>query len=1455
MINKIIQLSLNNRWIVLIATIVLVVAGLLEARKLSIDAVPDITNNQVQIITTAPSYAAQDIERKVTFPIEQACSNIAGIQEMRSFSRFGLSLITIVFDDDVDIYWARQQVAERLQKVQTDIPAEIGKPELAPVTTGLGEIYQYILRPAKGFEHRYSLMQLREIQDWIVRRQLLGIQGVAEVSSFGGLLKQYEICLNPHQLSAYGLSISNVMEALEKNNQNTGSAYIEKHSTAYFIRTEGLITNIKDIEEIVVKTNENGIPVQIRDIGKVCLSAAPRYGSLLYTSQNGDDQYEVVGGIVMMLKNENSNKVVKRVKEKIKEIQKTLPEGVIIDPFLDRTKMVSSTIRTAFKNLMEGALIVIFVLVMFLGNIRYGLLVATIIPLSMLFAVIMMNVFNISGNLMSLGALDFGLIVDGAVIIVEAVLYQVSQLKNKNKLKESDANELVYQTSSRMMNAAVFGQIIILIVYLPVLYFKGIEGKMFRPMAQVVMFALTGAFILSVTYVPVMCSWLVQSGNISHFHWSDKMMLILEKMYMKLFKRFFRKSVVWITGMIVLFGISILVLIRLGGEFMPVLEEGDFAVETRLITGSGLQTTIEYCKKASYVLAKEFPDEVEKVVSKIGSAEIPTDPMPIENADIMVILRPVPEWKKARTFDELAEKMQKKLSVIPGLSTSFQYPVQMRFNELIAGAKQDVVCKIFGENIDTLASLAHNVSAIVSKIDGVEGVYEEPVYGQPQIVIRFNRDKLAQYNISVEEANRMVKAVVAGNIVGQVYENERKFDIVVRLDSSYQKIEDLQQLLIPNGNGQFVRLQDIAEIKIHTDVNQIQREKARRRIIVGFNVRGKDVESVIKELNEKIRSVSFPSGYFVEYGGSFENLKTAKERLMITVPIALGLIFIMLYLSFSSIPLALLIYSTIPMSAIGGIFFLYMREMPFSVSAGVGFIALFGIAVLNGLVLISEFQQNRKSGLQGLKVIISGIRNRLRPVLMTTTVASLGFLPMFLNTDIGANVQKPLATVVIGGLISSTILTLFIVPVLYYRYILRKKKFHKGIPMMVIFYLLQYPLYTDAQEGYVVNYQMCIDSALKKNATLQKQKIIADYQKELIKTGWNIGKTTLQLQYGQYNGIYNDNAFQIQQNFNFPSVYQQQKKILHTEWYIAELEAELEKKNLQTTVGKLFYDIVVLNEKIRLLQSMDSIYQQNLRMLDIQFQKGNISSLEKNALGNVFMENQFALSEIIHQKQRYLLLLQILTGIKPIKDIIYEKALVNSETFTVQMYSFEDHPLLLIDKEKIHRQNHKVKLEKLKLLPEIFLGYTNQSLMGWGTDNVYYPISRRFQYFQVGIDVPLFFSTYTRKINAEQKLIRYYDVQYAFNKEVISSEYNKLYQQYQLYSNILKQYESTVLPNAKNIRITATFNYLKGNISYTEWANYITQSVKSENDYLNYVQLFNHTIFDMYYYLQTNTKK
>ncbi len=1229
----------------------LVFYGILQLNKLPIDAVPDITNNQVQILTSSPSYAAQDIERMINFPIEQACSNIDGVKEIRSFARFGLSVITVIFEDDIDIYWARQQIAERLQKIQDEIPIEIGKPELAPITTGLGEIYQYVVRPQKGYENHYTLDELRDIQDWIVRRQLLGVKGVADVSSFGGKLRQYEISINPHQLQAYQINIIDIMRALENNNQNTGSAYIEKNSTAFFIRTDGIIKSISDIENIVIKTTENNIPVQIKDVAKVKYGYAVRYGSLLYTSQQGKVQYETAGGIVMMLKGENSNEVVQRVKEKIQEIQQTLPEGVVIEPFLDRTKMVNSTIQTVIKNLFEGALIVITIIILFLGNIRYGFLVASVIPLSVLFAVIMMNLFQVSGNLMSLGALDFGLIVDGAIIIVETIVSRLSfNSIDKNPLY---INNLVYQSTSKMINSAVLGQVIILIVYLPILYFTGIEGKMFRPMAQTVMFALLGAFILSVTYIPVMSSWLARSNKIKHFHISDKIMDYIGNAYIKLFKIFFRQSKRAFIALIVLFVTSIYILIHLGGEFIPVLEEGDFAVETRLLTGSGLNTTIEHCKKASKMLSEKFPDEVQKIVSKIGTAEIPVDPMPIENADMMVVLSPPHQWKRARTFDELASKMQEELNKIPGISTSFQYPVQMRFNELIAGAKQDVVCKIFGENIDSLVKYAQQLSQIIQNIQGVEGVYEEPLYGRSQITIQYDREKMAMYHITVKDVNNVIQSAIAGNKVAKLYMNERRYDIVVRIDSSYWNTQDIENLLVPTQDGhQLIPLNKIARVQIQTGINQIQREDAKRRIIVGFNVRNRDVESVINELKDKLKGLHLPAGYYVQFGGSFENLQLAKEQLIITVPLSLILIFIILYFTFHSLSLSVLVYTTIPMSIIGGILFLFFRRMPFSISAGVGFIALFGIAVLNGIVLISEFDYLKKEYTSALRIIFIGIRKRLRPVIMTATVASLGFFPMFINTGIGANVQKPLATVVIGGLITSTLLTLFVIPTIYYYFILRlgDKRTHSLKILSSLFVFFMFLQNTNAQT--IVDLNTCIESALKNNLQIKSQEIISEYQKELNKTAWSIPKTSFQFQYGQYNGIYHDNAFQISQMFLFPTYYTHQKRMLEAEWSVSELKKRLLIKDIQNTVSKLFYDISIVNQKIKLLHTIDSIYQKNIQLLELQYQKGNISALEKSILVNHSYQNSILFNNLLFEKQRMLILLQLLTNIKQIDDVI-----------------------------------------------------------------------------------------------------------------------------------------------------------------------------------------------------------
>lgn len=1028
MLESIISFSVRNKVFISALTLALMVWGGYGLTRLPIDAVPDITNNQVQVITVAPSQAAQDIERLVTFPVEQAMATIPGIVEIRSFSRFGLSVVTVVFTDATDVYWARQQVSERLTVAQSEIPEGVGRPELAPVTTGLGEIYQYILKVKSGHESQYTAMDLRTIQDWIVRRQLLGTDGVADVSSFGGFVKQYEVALDPDRLRSMGLDIKQVLHALAANNQNTGGAYVDKRPSAYFIRSEGLIASADNVADIVVTTTEQGTPVLVKDIGDVRLGHAIRYGAM---TQNGKS--ETVGAVVMMLKGANSSEVIGNVKARIKEIANTLPEGVSIEPFLDRTKLVNNAITTVTRNLAEGALIVVFVLVLLLGNLRAGLVVASVIPLSLLFAVGMMNLFGVSGNLMSLGALDFGLIVDGAVIIVEATLHHIAGSRWSRMLSQREMDEEVNISAGKMMRSAAFGQIIILIVYIPILALVGIEGKMFKPMAQTVMFAILGALLLSLTYVPV-ASTLFLSKRPSHKrNISDRLINWLHRVYEPVLTWALTHRAVIVSLAAVALAASLWLFTTLGGEFLPELDEGDFAVETRVLTGSSLQETIDATLKGEEVLLQNFP-EVEKVIGKIGASEIPTDPMPLEAADMMVIMKDKSAWVSATSKDELIEKMQATLEEnVPGVFFGFQHPIQMRFNELMTGARQDVVLKIYGENLDSLTTYANQVANILPGIEGATDLFVERVTGLQQIVVRFHRDKLAVFGLSIADVNDVVNAAFAGKSAGQVYENERRFDLVVRLrENMRQSLDDISNLYVTTPRGQQVPLRQVATVTMEGGPIQIQRDNAHRRITIGFNVRGRDVESIIDELKEKVAgSTHFAAGYYITYGGSFQNLIEARQRLMVAVPVALALIFMLLYFTFRSVKHGLLIFTAIPLSAIGGVAALWLRGMPFSISAGVGFIALFGVSVLNGIVLIAEFNRQRLSGAPIRQTVIEGASIRLRPVIMTAMVASLGFLPMALSHGSGAEVQKPLATVVIGGLVSATLLTLVVLPCLY----------------------------------------------------------------------------------------------------------------------------------------------------------------------------------------------------------------------------------------------------------------------------------------------------------------------------------------------------------------------------------------------------------------------------------------
>lgn len=1441
MLNSIIRFSIRNKLIVGLFTLALILYGAIQVSKLPIDAVPDITNNQVQIISVAPSLGATDIERLVTFPIEQANSNIPGITEIRSFSRFGLSLVTIVFDDDVDVYWARQQVSERLQKVQSEIPPGLAVPELGPVTTGLGEIYQYVLRPKPGYEHQYSISDLRTIQDWIVRRQLLGVKGVADVSSFGGMLKQYEIAIKPEKLRELNVTINELFDAVSANNSNTGGAYIEKGPSVLYIRSEGLVKTMDDISSIKIKMLSNGIPILVRDVAEVRIGSAVRYGAMSY-----NDKGEVAGAVVMMLKGGNSNQVIKAVKERVEAIKKTLPEGIILEPFLDRTKMVNNAIGTVEKNLLEGALIVIFILVLFLGNFRAGLIVASVIPLSMLFAIILMNLFGVSGNLMSLGALDFGLIVDGAVIIVEAVMHALSSNKSylgMSQLSRGQMDGEVETSSSRMMNSAVFGQIIILIVYLPIFSLQGIEGKMFKPMAQTVAFALAGAFVLSLTYIPMMSATFLSRKTTHKKNISDRMMEKIEQAFKRLMNFVLKHQVKAIAISLVLFTGALVLLSQLGGEFIPALEEGDFALETRVLPGSNLNVSIKAAHDASEILLKKFP-EVEKVVSKIGSGEVPTDPMPIDAQDLMIILKDKKEWSSAKTFDELAKKMGKELSVIPGVSFGFQYPVQMRFNELMTGAKQDVVCKLFGEDLDTLVKYADILGRIAHTVEGAEGVYIEPVAGISQIIIEYDRKALAQYGLDVATVNKVVNTAFAGESAGKVYEGEKRFDLVIRLNESERKhLDNVRNLLVPLSNELAVPLYLLANVEEKVGPNQIQREDAKRRIIVGFNVRGRDMESMVNELQDKVsKQVKLPAGYYVKYGGAFENLNAAKQRLSIAVPIALGLILLMLYFAFGSFRMGLLIFSAIPLSAIGGVFALYLRGLPFSISAGVGFIALFGVAVLNGIVLIAEFRRLGKEIEDPLEVVKTGTQARLRPVLMTAFVASLGFLPMALSHGAGAEVQRPLATVVIGGLLIATFLTLFLLPILYLKFQKKEFKMEKSMKALLGFLMLMGAGAAQAQSPITLN--EAVDTALSNSLILRNEQLRQEFSKLLAGTAFEMPKTNVSVDLGQINSYYFDNLYGLSQTMSFPTVYSRNKTYLLDLAEASQSRQALSVIEMKRQIRKVFHYLLYLDQKELLLRQTDTIFAEIQRKTSLKLQLGESDILEKSNADNQRAGIAIQLNQLESDRQLYRIRLQLLLNsgqsFIPFSDKLkYDWNKMDSSLLLA-------HPEVKQLWNEYKAAESKIRLEKSHLLPDLSLAYSSMTMHGLGADNVFYTGSTRFKSVQFGVSIPLFnLSAQSKKIKMaeveSQMAINSYNQKLNEYRSQWSAGFNRLLQ----LQSAMSLYESSMLDNAEKMRMAANQRLEKGEIDYIEWTIIIAQYLNIKNDYLDTINQYNETLIDL----------
>ena len=1455
MLDRIILFSIQNKLIIGILTLILIVLGIYSLTRLHIDAVPDITNNQVQIITTSPSLAAQEVERLVTFPVETAMSTIPNTEEIRSVSRFGLSVVTIVFKDNIDVYWARQQITERLKNASQQIPEGAGIPELAPVTTGLGEIYQYVLHTKKGYEKKYPPMELRSIQDWIVRRQLLGTEGVADVSSFGGFLKQYEIAIDPFKLRSFGISMSDIFTALKQNNQNTGGAYIDKKPNAYSIRSEGLIGSLDDIEKIQVTETAKGLPVLIKDIATVQFGHAVRYGAMI---RNEDG--EVVGGLVLMLKGANSSQVIGNVKERIEQIKKTLPEGVVLEPFLDRTKLVNNAIGTVSRNLVEGALIVIFVLVLMLGNLRAGLVVASVIPLAMLFAVCMMTLFGVSGNLMSLGAIDFGLIVDGAVIIVEATLHHILSKKYSHRLSQPEMDEEVFESASKIRNSAAFGEIIILIVYLPILALVGIEGKMFRPMAQTVSFAILGAFILSLTYIPMISALFLSKENTHKINISDRIIAFFHRLYIPALTFALKQRAIVVITALGLFAIGLFMFLNMGGEFIPQLDEGDFAIETRVLTGSSLSETIDATHKAAGLLRKEFPDEVIEVVGKIGSSEIPTDPMPVEAADVMVILKEKSLWKKAKNREELAEKMQEFLSEsLPGVTFGVQQPIQMRFNELMTGVKQDVAIKIFGEDLDVLAEQAKKISKIVRSVEGAEDLYVEAVSGLPQIVVNFDRDKLSRFGISIEEASRTINTAFAGSSAGLVYEGEKRFDLVVRLNNANrQALEDVRELFINTPHEQQIPLSQIATIEMKIGANQIQREDAKRRITVAFNVRGRDVKSIVSELQTKIdNQIKLPTGYYTTYGGQFQNLREANARLSIAVPAALLLIFVLLYFTFNSLRQSLLILTAIPLSAIGGIFALYLRGMPFSISAGIGFIALFGVAVLNGIVLIGEFNSLQKEGLSDLRqVIFQGTETRLRPVLMTALVASLGFLPMALSTSSGAEVQRPLATVVIGGLVSATLLTLLVLPVLY---LMTEKKFaKKALKAVAIFLLIStatifIPSKTVAQETAetvrTITLAQAIEEATGKNLEVKAGIYQIDYQNILQKTAVELPKTDISWMGGQYNSTRFDNNFTISQSLPHPKVARKRRELLSEQVSGVQTRLEMTKATLIKQIKSTYYSLILINKKQDLLQLESVRADRFVKAAELRFKTGEANQLEYFVAQSEQGEIQTRLVQ--NQGEKLILQRELQTLInspvpaQPAEDTLTRRNLID---FQQDSSSIRANPYLQYLRQQLIIDQKTTSLQRTSLLPGFNIGYFNQSLIGNQSINgneVFFNAGKRFQGFQLGLSIPVFNGASKARIRAFELSEKMAQNQLDFAQIQLGSKFQQAFQAYKSADQSLILYQQKTLILADAIRSNATKAYETGEIGYVEFSQALSRTLNIQNTYLDLLDSYNQSVIEI----------
>ncbi|MES2411239.1 MAG: CusA/CzcA family heavy metal efflux RND transporter [Bacteroidota bacterium] len=1441
MLEKIIAFSLKNKLIILLFTLGVFGFGLFSVFQISIGAVPDVTNNQVQVITTSRNLSTQDIEQFITYPVEIEMANLPGVKEIRSISKFGLSVVTIVFDENLGTYLPRQLIAEKIKTASEKIPQGFGTPEMGPITTGLGEIYQYTLEVKPEFKNNYSVTDLRTIQDWVVKRQLSGIKGVVEINTWGGFLKQYEIAINPSSLKAMNITTADVFTALEKNNSIAGGAYIEKVNQSYFIRGEGKVNSLEDIGNIVVK-NTNGLPVYIKNVAQVRFGHANRFGAI-----TGNGEGEKVLGQVMMLKGGNSKQVISDVKDRVIEIEKSLPEGVYINGFLERSELVGKTTFTVAENLILGCLIVIFVVVLLLGNWRSGLVVASVIPLCLLFAISFMNIFGIDANLMSLGAIDFGIIIDGAVIIVEFIAFQIASksahLVNLSKEeRQLEIDQITYKSASKMMNSAIFGQLIILIVFIPILSLSGIEGKMFKPMAMTFSFALLGAMIFCFTYVPVVSSLFLKPKEENPNSLSSRLIHKLNSWYLPIITWAISNTKKVLYGALGLLLLAIGLFATMGGEFIPTLDEGDFVIQPVLKTGTSLTKTIAITTKIEKIILKNFP-EVTQVVSRIGAAEVPTDPMSMEESDVIVKLKPKSEWTSASTKDELADKIKAALEKeIPNMEIEFTQPIEMRFNELISGTRSDVAVKVFGEDLDILAQKAHEIKNAIAKVEGASDIIIEKTEGLPQMSVVYDRSKIARYGLNISDLNEMIALGFAGKTVGNVFEGEKRFDMVIRLDQANRHdIEDLRNLYVPTPNGEQIPLSELASIEYTEGPAKISRDNTNRRIVVGINVRNRDLQSVVTDIQKIVdNQIKLPSGYYVKYGGQFENLQSAKARLMIAVPIALFLIFILLYFAFGSVKEALMVYSAIPLSAVGGVLFLWMRDLPFSISAGVGFIALFGIAVLNGIVLIEHFKELKHQGMKDIDaLILKGTTDRLRPVLLTASAAALGFLPMAISSSAGAEVQRPLATVVIGGLFTATVLTMIVLPILYKVFdsaAFKKAKFKKHQSSTYIILLL-----LSSSLAFSQNANPELDSLLAKaiqnNKGIKAAQLQVDKTKVNIKTANTFDKTNIYYSYDQNNLALNNEplrVFGVQQRFSFPTVYGAQKKVFSSEYEREKANFDIQKNKLSLGVSKAYQHIVYLQHQEKLYHYLDSLYQNFSKASDRRFELGETNYLEKITAQAKFRQIRTKLSQIENDKKAQYELLQSLlqndeiiaiksNTITPLNTFTDE---ISKTTYTAYLESIT-----------VNYKNQ-INLQKQHWLPDINLDYFQ------GRNN---GLSQSLYGFQVGLAVPILFSGNVSKTKVAQLELQSWEQQKQ-NEEVKIEKYiNQKKNELAKYQEAINYYNTYGKKLSDEIIKVGNNSYKHGEIDFFQYIQSLENATTIQVDYLDTILLFNQTQLDLQY--------